>query len=114
MSLLDPHAGYTDLVGYLVGCIMPRSNPLIFSLYSQPDGRHSVRVTQDTSVRDAGKAATRLGFLMEPALVNVFVNTSHPRWYYLCLDPNHGPASLNQWDAPWSVYTDWRTRGIGE
>lgn len=101
---------YINLVGYLVGCLLPESHPLIISLYAQPDGRHSIRVSQETAITDPAKAATRLGFLMEPVLLKVWRNTSTPAWYYLQFDKGHGPDSLHLWDAPWSVYTDWRGR----
>lgn len=107
------HLNYADLVGYLVGSIMPRSNSLLIAIYAQADGRHTTSVTSGRSNRSNYNNVRRLAKTYKPVLINVWVNDAIPGWYYLQFDEKHPPVMLYGWDLPRQVYGPWSNGEMG-
>lgn len=107
------HPKHTDLIGYLVGSIMPRCNSLLIAIYAKPDGRHTTSVTSGRSNRSNYENVRCLAWTFKPVLVGVWVNDSVPGWYYLQFDKEHPPIALYGWDLPRQVYGEWSYDDVG-
>lgn len=101
------HLPYKNLVGYLIGSIMPHSPILHIGIYSAKDGRHTLSITTEKTRTYLYEVVRRKARLYAPVLQRVWRNNARPGWYYLQLDEQHPPKVLHGWAVPITVYGDW-------
>lgn len=101
------HLPYKNLVGILVGNIMPHANTLIIGLFSEPGDEHTVRVCVAENGKDSYEHAKDLIVQFKPVVRNVWLNGNVPNWYYLQLDLGHSPSELYGWALPYQALGLW-------
>ena len=97
----------TDLDGVLVGRVITFSPPLIYYLYSDGPGQCHTRVVECRQCIRTYATVQKLAKTYSACLINIWVNTSQPRWYFLQFKDEFGPDRLLIPALPWSVYTGW-------
>lgn len=105
---MEPERTYTDLVGILVGEIMPQARPLIFYLYSDPGNKRHTRCTNSPFEGTKTDTLRILCESFESVIVDVWCNVFYPCWYFVQVKQDFGPDRLRVFGLPWTVYFGWR------
>lgn len=97
-----------DLIGIVVGCVLPGAAPLAFYLHSRPGRRYHTHVDELTQFVTVHQALGSLARAFNACVVDVWRNRYHPVWYYIQLKRHASPNTLKCFGLPWATYFAWQ------